>query len=220
MQRTRIKICGLTEPRQATMAVSAGADAVGVVLAESPRQVSLDEAAKVLAAVPPPVARIGVFVDAPSALVEEAVERLGLTAVQFHGDETPDACAAAPAPVIKAFRVGTGFAFEAMEPYRGSVAAVLLDTYVPRKRGGTGKTIAWHTLPRTPGWAPLYLAGGLAPDNIAEAIAAVRPFAVDVSSGVEARPGVKDAEKMLEFIAAVRRVDVELSQSAGEEATA
>lgn len=210
MQRTRIKICGLTSVNDADGAVRAGADAVGVLLAESPRQVSVSEAEEILAAVPPFVTRVGVFVDAPGDYVEAAVSRLGLHAVQFHGDETPEQCVAAPAPVIKVFKVGTGFDTSVLEPYRGSVAAVLLDTYEPAKSGGTGKTFNWQSNLSLPGWAPFILAGGLAPANVGEAIAALCPYAVDVSSGVEERPRAKDRLLMQAFVAAVRMADAEV----------
>jgi len=163
----------------------------------------------VLLGVPPIVARIGVFVDAPADYVERAVKRLGLAAVQFHGSESPEECAAAPVPVVKAFRVGTAFDDGEMEPYRGQVAALLLDTYDPQVAGGTGKTFAWNSLTGLPGWAPLILAGGLNPVNVGAAIETLRPFAVDVSSGVEERARQKDRLKVQAFIAAVRAADAE-----------
>lgn len=210
VRRTRVKICGLTRPEDAAAAVEAGADALGVVLAPSPRRVTLDGAERVFERVPPFVARVGVFVDASEAEVAEAVERLGLAAVQFHGAEPPEACRRAPVPVIKAVKVGTGFALEAAEPFRDSAAAILLDTFVTGTSGGTGTAFDWHMIAALPGWAPFMLAGGLGPDNVGEAIAALRPYAVDVSSGVEAAPGLKDASKIRAFIAAVRAADEEV----------
>ena len=209
MYRTRIKICGLTRPEDAAAAVAAGADALGVVLAPSKRRVTLDQAAAVFAEVPPLVARIGVFVDAHADEVWEACARLSLTAVQFHGDETPETCDAAPVPVIKALRVGPGFDPAQVDDYRGTVAALLLDTLVPGgEQGGTGVAFDWHAVAsRLPRWAPVLLAGGLGPDNVAEAIGALRPFAVDVSSGVEIAPGVKDHRLIERFVAAVRNAD-------------
>lgn len=208
--RTRIKICGLTRPEDAAAAVSSGADAVGVVLAPSKRQVTLDQAAAVLASVPPLVARIGVFVDARADDVWEAVARLGLSAVQFHGDEAPETCAAAPVPVIKALRVGPGLDPAALDAYGGTVAAFLLDTYVAGERGGTGETFDWLSVAGAlPAWAPVVLAGGLGPANVGAAISALHPYAVDVSSGVEVAPGVKDHRQIEEFVAAVRAADRE-----------
>lgn len=214
MHRTRIKICGLTRAEDAAAAVAAGADALGVVLAPSKRQVTLEQAAAVLAAAPPLVARIGVFVDAPADFVREAVARLGLVAVQFHGDETPESCAHAPVPVIKALRVGPGFGPESADRYRHSVAALLLDTYVPGgERGGTGVAFDWYDVAgRLPGWAPVLLAGGLEPGNVGGAVRALRPFAVDVSSGVESAPGLKDHGLIDSFCAAVCAADREVPE--------
>ena len=209
MLRTRIKVCGITRARDASAAVAAGADALGVVLAPSPRQVTLEQAEAALADVPPFVARVGVFVDADPAFVEEAVSRLGLGAVQYHGSETPEECAAAPAPVIKAFRVSRGFDTAAIERYRGSVAAVLLDAFVPGVAGGTGRTFDWDAARSVPEWAPLVLAGGLHSGNVREAVSRLRPFAVDVSSGVEVSSGVKDHDAIRSFVAAVRAADEE-----------
>lgn len=209
MQRTRIKICGLTRAGDAAAVVAAGADAVGLVFAASPRQVSLEQAAEVVAAVPPPVARVGVFVDAEPQFVAAAVQAAGLTAVQFCGSETPEQCSAAGVPVIKVLGVGEGFDWSLADAYRGHVAALLLDTYVAGKAGGTAKTFAWERAIGAPEWAPVYVAGGLTPDNVAECVRVSRPFAVDVSSGVESAPGIKDARKIVEFCAAVRAADEE-----------
>ncbi|MBN2405903.1 MAG: phosphoribosylanthranilate isomerase [Coriobacteriia bacterium] len=210
MHRTRIKICGITNAADAAMAVCAGADALGFVLAPSSREVTLEEAEKALVAVPPMVARVGVFVDADRGFVSEAVSRLGLSAVQFHGDETPEDCAAAPVPAIKALKVGTNFASGMVEPFRGAAAAILLDTYSSQSSGGTGKAFDWHThVAALPGWASLIVAGGLTPVNVADAVRLFRPFAVDVSSGVEERPGHKDRTRIDAFVAAVRAADEE-----------
>lgn len=211
MTRTRIKICGLTRPQDAAAAVEAGADACGVVFAPSKRQVTIERAREVLVGVPIRVARVGVFVDADPEFVQEAVLRCGLTAVQYHGSESPDACSQALVPAVKAFGIGTVFDTSDLEPYRGHVAAVLLDKLSAREAGGTGETFDWHLITDVPGRVPTFLAGGLDPDNVASAIAAVRPFAVDVSSGVESSPGIKDAELIRAFVAAVRHADQQLS---------
>ena len=212
MHRTRIKICGLTRAEDAAAAVAAGADALGVVLAPSKRRVSLEQAAAVLATAPPLVGRIGVFVDASPGFIGEAVARLGLTAVQFHGDETPEDCAAAPVPVIKALRVGPGFDAASVDRYRTTVAALLLDTYVPGgERGGTGVAFDWYDVAgRLPDWAPVLLAGGLEPGTVGNAVRTLRPFAVDVSSGVESAPGLKDHGLIDSFCAAVHAADREV----------
>lgn len=214
MSRTRIKVCGITRAKDASAAVAAGADALGVVLAPSPRQVTLQQGGAALAGVPPLVGRIGVFVDADPAFVADAVARLGLSAVQFHGNESPEACAAAPAPVIKAFRVGGGFDTAEIERYKGTVAAVLLDAFVPGVAGGTGRTFDWDAARSVPDWAALILAGGLTGANVGEAVRRLRPFAVDVSSGVEVSPGIKDHDRIRSFVAAVRAADDEEPQHA------
>ncbi|MBE0477086.1 MAG: phosphoribosylanthranilate isomerase [Coriobacteriia bacterium] len=214
MRRTRVKICGLTDPADAAAAVRAGADAVGVVLADGPRRLTLDAAERVLAEVPPMVARVGVFVDAPEALVAEAVRRLGLTAVQFHGAEPPEACASCVAPVIKAFRVREGFSAHGIDPYRRSAAAVLLDTFVEGVAGGTGRTFPWERFRDSlPEGLPVIVAGGLDPVNVGSAVRALRPYAVDVSSGVEELPGAKDHVKVEAFVAAVRNADSEMRRA-------
>lgn len=212
MGRTRVKICGLTTAADAAAAVRAGADAVGVVLAKSPRRVTLEQAEAVLAAVPPLVARVGVFVNAESGFVSEAAQRLSLDLVQFSGDESPEACAAAPVPVLKVMHVGTSFDSSVVEPYRGLVAAILLDTLAKDARGGTGEAFSWRSVHELPAWAPVFVAGGLAPHNVGDAIRTLHPFAVDVSSGVEAAAGVKDHSKIDAFIAAVRAADQEVCQ--------
>lgn len=213
MHRTRIKICGLTRAVDVEAAVAAGADACGFILAASPRQLTVERAAELAALVPPPVARIGVFVDADPAFVEEVVRMAGLTAVQFSGSETPEMCAVVSVPVIKVLAVGTDFGWKAAEPYRGHAAALLLDTYDPQRAGGTSRTFAWQRIGDPPGWAPLFVAGGLHAGNVAELLKVVRPFAVDVSSGVETSPGVKDYTEIEGFCAAVRAADERGSRS-------
>ena len=211
MPRTRIKICGLTRPQDAAAAVSSGADAVGVILAPSKRRVTLEQAVVVFAEVPRSVARVGVFADAQADDVWEAVARLGLAAVQFHGDESPETCESAPAPVIKALRVGPGFDGADVDRYRGAVAALLFDTYVAGEQGGTGMAFDWG---RVAGILPqdirIVLAGGLGPGNVAQAVRTLRPYAVDVSSGVERSPGIKDSAKIAAFCDAVRAADREV----------
>lgn len=212
MMRTRIKICGLTRTEDVISAVDAGADAVGFVFAASSRQVTVEQAAALTAHVPPPVARVGVFVDAPIEEIERAVRDACLTAVQLCGSESPEFCSAISVPVIKMSAVGTDFAWSMVEPYRGHAAAQLLDTYSPHKAGGTAKSFAWHHVGESPGWASVFVAGGLNPSNVAEAVRVMRPFAVDVSSGVESAPGLKDSALMNAFCAAVRAVDQEVSR--------
>ncbi|MBU4555963.1 MAG: phosphoribosylanthranilate isomerase [Actinobacteria bacterium] len=207
MTRTRIKICGITRPKDAIAAVNAGADAIGVVLAPSPRQVSIEAAAEIAAAVGPLVSVVGVFVDAEESFVAEATRRIGLSYLQFHGSESPERCVSAPAPVIRAMRIGTEFDVDTVEPFREHVVAILLDTYNSQVAGGTGTTFNWHAVPVLPGWVSLFLAGGLNPRNVGAGIAALRPYAVDVSSGVESAPGIKDHDAIRAFCDAVRSAD-------------
>ena len=208
MHRTRIKICGITRAEDAAAAVAAGADAIGVIFAPSKRQVTAAKAAAAFADVPPPVARVGVFVDAAVSDIEEAIAACGLTAVQLSGAEPPEICSAISVPVLKAIHVGTLFDAQVAEPYRGHAAALLLDTLVTGKAGGTAQTFDWQHM-ALPGWAPSFVAGGLNSINVGVCIAALRPFAVDVSSGVEAAAGIKDPEKIAAFCAAVREADLE-----------
>jgi phosphoribosylanthranilate isomerase len=212
MARTRIKICGLTRAEDVAAAVAAGADAVGFVFAASPRRVTVEQAAVAAAPAPPPVGRIGVFVDASLDEIERVVETVGLTAVQLCGCETPELISEVSVPVIKVLAVGTDFDWKGAEPYRGKAAALLLDTYVPGKAGGTSQIFHWQSIGEFPGWAPFYLAGGLNSGNVASAIDALHPFAVDVSSGVESAPGVKDHCSIRAFCAAVRQADQEATR--------
>jgi phosphoribosylanthranilate isomerase len=206
--RTRVKVCGLTRAQDARTAVEAGADALGVVLAPGHRRsVTLEEAAAVFADVPRGVTRVGVFVDAPMLQVCDAVEALALDEVQLHGSEDPAYCSAMPVAVVKTLHVGPGFDPSEVERYRGSVAAVLLDTFAEGAPGGTGRTFAWRSAAGLPDVAPVYVAGGLDAGNVAEAVRTLHPAGVDVSSGVEESPGIKSAEKMGEFVAAVRAAD-------------
>jgi phosphoribosylanthranilate isomerase len=208
--RTRIKVCGLTRAIDAQAAVRAGADALGVILAPGHgRSLTVKQAAAVFARVPYTITRVGVFVDAPLEDVSRAVEQLGLTEVQLHGVEDPMYCATIAVPVVKTFRVGTGFDPASMERYRGAVAAVLLDTLVEGVAGGSGKSFDFRLARDVPKGAPVYLAGGLRPENVREAVRRLRPAGVDVSSGVEESPGIKSEAKMKRFVAEVRAADQE-----------
>jgi phosphoribosylanthranilate isomerase len=206
--RTRVKVCGLCSAADALAAVRAGADAIGVILVpESRRHVTPQEAGEILSAVPPFVDRIGVFVDAPADDVVAAAIDLHLSAVQLHGHETPAYCASMPVPVIKTFGIDRSFDPATLEAYRGVVAAVLLDTLDKAVAGGSGRAFAWECLPQLPDIAPIVVAGGLRPSNVAAAIRALRPYAVDVSSGVEEIARHKDKALLAAFVAAVRAAD-------------
>ena len=195
----KVKICGVTSVEDARIAVDAGANAIGVnFYTRSVRCVSAETAAAIVAALPPSVWRVGVFVDAPRAEVEELVERCGLDTVQFHGSESPDDCRGWAQRTIKAVRVKDAETLRHAAVY--PVDFILADAYVEGLAGGTGRTVPVEWVS---GVAPkrLVLAGGLTPDNVAEAVRRVRPFAVDVASGVEMAPGRKDPERVRRFIA-------------------
>jgi phosphoribosylanthranilate isomerase len=201
--RTRVKICGLTHPDDIRATLDAGADALGFVFAEgSKRQLSLAQAAALTQSLPPFVARVGLFVNADAATVERTAEACGLDTLQFHGDETPEFCAQfrSFARVIKALRVrDADSTFKEVARY--DVDAILLDAFVPGQAGGTGAKFDWNIAREAVvrGFR-IILAGGLDPSNAAQAIESVRPFALDVSSGVESSPGRKDPAKVLRFI--------------------
>ncbi|MBB3188834.1 phosphoribosylanthranilate isomerase [Halomonas cerina] len=205
LARTRVKICGITRPEDVDAAVAAGADALGFVLWPGSKR-AIDEArlAQLAARVPAFVTRVGLFVDSDPALVARCAEHLDL--VQFHGEETAAFCAASPRPWIKALRMRDGLDLvAAAEAYHGA-QALLLDAYRPGVPGGTGETFDWSRIPASLA-KPVILAGGLTPANVAEAIGTVRPLAVDVSGGVEARFGVKDSARLRAFLRAVRAAD-------------
>ncbi|MBN8249482.1 MAG: phosphoribosylanthranilate isomerase [Verrucomicrobia bacterium] len=205
--RTRVKICGITRAEDARIAVDAGADALGFVFApESPRRVTPETAAMLVDGLPPFVARVALFVDARPDAVRSVLERARLDTVQFHGDESPEVCRAFRDRfrVIKALRVRGPETLEAVAAYRGSVDAILLDAWVPGVAGGTGARFDWNlAVAAGQSGLPVVLAGGLNPGNVAGAIEQVRPFAVDVSSGVEASPGHKDPARLRAFLEAV-----------------
>jgi phosphoribosylanthranilate isomerase len=214
--RIRVKICGIKRPEWAVAAADAGADAIGLVFAESPRRVSQFEAARIIAALPPWVAPVGVFVDEPAVRIQALASAVGLAAVQLHGDELPKMPAVlAPLKVIKAFGIGSEADVRAAQAWRSAAEASgrLPDAYMvdaaPRggARGGTGEQADWSLAARmvADGFWPLVLAGGLTPENVAAAIAAVHPWGVDGSSGLESSPGEKDSEKILAFVEAVRK---------------
>ena len=205
--RVAVKICGITNADDARMAVSAGADAIGFVFwPKSPRAVDAATARSIAATLPPFVLRVGVFVDATPEEMKRVADEVGLDIVQMHGSETPEAVARAPRRAVKAIRVGPGFQPRDALRYDGSAVALLLDTRVDGDApGGTGRTFDWSLVrPVREGTSFLVLAGGLTPENVGEAIATVRPDAVDVSSGVESAPGKKDAARVRAFVDAVR----------------
>jgi len=200
----RSKICGITRIEDALLAAEAGADAIGLVFyARSPRAVDVQQARAIIAALPPFVTTVGLFVNASRGELNEVLEALPLDLLQFHGDETAADCAGYHRPYIKALRVRSGEDIKARCAEFPQAAGILLDTFVPGVPGGTGETFDWSLVPEDPG-CPIILAGGLSAENVAAAIRQVRPWAVDVSGGVEASKGVKDAAKVRAFVAAVR----------------
>ena len=207
LRRTRIKICGITQVDSALAAANAGADAIGLVFyAGSSRAVSAAQAAAICAALPPFVSTIGLFVDAAADEINAVLKTVPLSALQFHGDEAPDFCARFARPYLKALRMRPDLdLFAATEQFAGA-SALLLDTYRAGVAGGTGEVFDWERVPRELA-SRIVLAGGLNPDNVAQAVARVRPYAVDVSGGVESAPGVKDVARIHSFVAAVRRAD-------------
>ncbi|GMG87464.1 phosphoribosylanthranilate isomerase [Biformimicrobium ophioploci] len=201
---TRVKICGITSANDAQQAQAAGADALGLVFyPDSPRYIDPLAALEVAEAVGPFVTLVGLFVDATEAEVNRIVERVPLNLLQFHGNEPPEFCASFSRPYIRALRMREGLNLGAAMSAHQHARGFLLDAYVPGIPGGTGARFDWSRVPQIAP-KPLVLAGGLSPENVAEAISIARPWAVDVSGGVEVSPGVKDAEKMASFVRAVR----------------
>lgn len=205
--RTRIKICGITRTGDALAAAQAGADAIGLVFyPPSPRYLSLERAREIRDALPPFVQTVALFVNADAAQVSQVLGHVHPAMLQFHGEETPEFCAQFNLPFIKACRVKKGVsALEYLRPF-SRAAAWLFDSYVP-EYGGVGESFDWSLVPAQRE-RPVILSGGLARDNVAEAIRRVRPWGVDVSSGVESAKGIKDAAKVAAFITEVRNADV------------
>ena len=205
--RTRVKICGLTREEDIAAAVAAGADAIGFVFhTPSPRAVSIDDAFALVARVPAFVTTVGLFVDADPALIDAAIRHLRLDLLQFHGHEEPADCAGFGRPWIKAIAMREGIDVQRQCKQYDGAAALLLDTYDPVLAGGTGRRFDWDRVPAE--LAPrIILAGGLDAGNVADAIERVRPYAVDVSGGVERAKGIKDHRKINDFMQGVRDGD-------------
>ena len=204
--KTQVKICGLTSVADAVAAAEAGADMIGLMLyAGSPRHISLAQAAEISRALPPFVLKVGVFVNPEEALVSRAIAECHLSLLQFHGDEPSEFCTQFGLMSMKALRVKDAESLAALEHY--ATDAFLLDAYSKSGLGGTGEKFNWDLAVEAQKFGkPIFLAGGLTSENVAAAVRQVRPFAVDVSSGVESAPGIKDAAKVRAFIEAVRAV--------------
>lgn len=199
-----IKICGLREPEHAVKAAASGADLLGFVFAQSPRQVTPEQAQKITREIPGEVKKVGVFVDEDLDVVNDIVSFCGLDLVQLHGSESPGYCEKISCPVIKAFRVKDSTYLDEIKVYRDLAEFLLLDTYVPGVHGGTGKTFDWSLAQAASELGKVIMAGGLTPENVALAVKTANPFGIDVSGGVETK-GVKDMAKIELFIKQARR---------------
>ena len=201
---TRIKICGITRIEDALAAAHLGTDAIGLVFwPQSARSITPAKAREIVAALPPFISSVGVYVDPEAEWVEQTASVVGLNLLQFHGDESPEFCSQFSLPYIKAVRVRAGVDLLQYATRYSSARGLLLDSYVEGTPGGTGDAFNWSLIPqRMP--LPLILSGGLHPGNVTAAIKQVQPWAVDVSSGVEVAKGIKDAEKIAAFMQGVR----------------
>ncbi len=202
--RTRIKVCGITRREDALAAAEAGVDAIGLVFyPPSPRYVEPAQAAAIAACLPPFVTTVGLLVNADSETIAEVVGQVGIDMIQFHGNECPDYCASHQRPWIRALRMKDDLDLSREAQRFTAARGLLLDAYRPGVPGGTGKTFDWARIPADMR-SRLVLAGGLNPDNVGQAVAQVRPWAVDVSGGVESAPGIKDKQLVARFVEAVR----------------
>ncbi len=201
-----VKICGLTSVSDGLAAAAAGADMIGLMFYErSLRHVPLATAIEIARALPPHVVKVGVFVNPSAEAVQRAIAECGVSLLQFHGDEPPEFCTQFGVMSLKAFRIRDAASLAALPGYQTD--AWLLDAFSPAARGGTGEQFNWDlALEAKKLGRPIFLAGGLTPENVAEAVRRVQPFAVDVSSGVESAPGKKDPAKVRAFIAAAKSV--------------
>jgi len=206
-RRVRVKFCGITRAQDAEQAARLGADAIGLIFyPPSPRAVTPQQALEVIGALPPLVSVVGVFVDPQSDALAQVLERVPLDLLQFHGEEDPALCAGAGRPWIKSVGMRAGVDVQAAARRYAGARGLLLDTFSARDKGGTGRAFDWALVPAHAG-KPLLLAGGLDPGNVAAAIRAVRPHAVDANGGVELRPGIKDAQRMEAFMREVESVE-------------
>ena len=204
----RVKICGITNPQDASMAVEMGVDALGFVFASSPRQITPEKARDLIRSIPPFVQMIGVFVDKDHAAIRKIIHFCGLDLVQLHGDESPEICHKFMPSAIKTFCLRDESSLQSIKPYYGKVRAILFDTYSEIGRGGTGKTSDWDLAIRGKHLGmPIILSGGLKHSNIEKAISTVKPYAVDISSGIEDRPGKKNYFLMRELMETIRKIE-------------
>jgi len=206
MDKVTVKICGITNLEDSLIAVELGAGALGFIFAHSPRRITQQKARKIISAIPPFIKTVGVFVNEGLAAIKEVKHYCGLDLVQLHGDESPDFCRALMPDTIKALRIKDSLSLTSIKAYHGKVRALLLDTYSKEKFGGTGKTFDWKLALKIKKLEiPIILSGGLGPSNIIGAISTVKPYAVDVSSGVEERTGKKSHILMKDLMEKVNR---------------
>ncbi len=205
--RTKVKICGITNREDADVAVSLGVDALGFIFARSPRKIEPDTAGEIISSLPAMMGFVGVFVDEEEDRVRQIASQCGLNMLQFHGTETPEYCGLFQQKIIKAFRIRDDMSLRHIPDYQGHATTFLLDTYKKGMMGGTGETFNWDLAIEAKAFGPIILAGGLTPNNVKDAILRVRPYGVDVSSGVESRPGKKDHERLRDFVEQVREAD-------------
>ena len=205
MKRVKIKICGLTRVEDVQAAVEAGADAIGFVFTDSPRRISIDKAIELSTYVPGGVLRVGLFLDQDRSEIESVTGSVPLDILQFHGNETEQECDRFKLPWLKAVAMENAESVKQAEQNFPGAAGLLLDSHSKGKRGGSGKSFDW-SLSRSIE-KPVWLAGGLNADNVTRAIQTVRPYAVDVSSGVESEPGIKDPTRLKAFVQAVRQAE-------------
>ncbi len=209
MKRCRVKVCGVTSVADARMVCAAGVDAIGLVFYEkSSRNVTVEQAAEICTALPPFVSVVGLFLDAPETFVDEVLGTVSLDVLQFHGSETPEYCNHFRRPYIKGLGMNgvTGDNFRELADQYSAAQGILVDSHAPGEAGGTGKTFDWTQVPQDYTKA-IILAGGLSPGNVAEAICTTQVYAVDVSSGVESAPGIKDSAKIAAFMNEVRQAN-------------
>ena len=202
---TRIKICGITTREDAKMACDSGADAIGLVFyPPSPRFVTIEQAVDVLACLPPFTTSVALFVNAQRQEIEHVLQQVAIDLIQFHGNESAEFCASFKRPYIKAVRMKNGLDLYSVQKEYASARGLLLDTYKKGVPGGTGETFNWDKVPHDLN-LPVILAGGLVADNVSQAINVVRPYAVDVSGGVEASKGRKDRQKIIQFMNSAKK---------------
>lgn len=212
-RRTRIKVCGTTTIHDAREAIDGGVDALGFIFVESsPRYISPEKVREITMELPPFIHFVGVFLDQDPVEIKEISRYCNLTTIQLHGKETPDYCqalrkATSPCTIIKAFRIGVESVADDLQKYNDCVDGFLLDTYVQGQEGGTGEVFDWSIIKSLKLQLPFMLAGGLTPENVEAAVSSVRPYGIDVNSGVEKEPGVKDHEKLFSLIQRVSEFD-------------